>query len=390
MVFRLSPSCWSITMNKFKPVVVIILLILLSLTCCSSIRLCFFLRSPGPFPLPIKWQMDLGHSTYERPAYQDGLVLFPANNLFDSHWYGLDAITGEVVWAQSIRRNSFRRCLTSEYLVVAGNTSFVTMKTRTGKNVWALERAATATCSETEVFAILPRGILVAIDLSGTRSLWDKTTPFKIFTGSVYNPEIQYLIASQDTFFYFVDPQTGILLGSPFEITAIPLYEGKRGITYLVDRGQLFVGGTVHNAQTGVVIHKEGFYRTNKPPTVTQDTMYLTSGSAVVAYNRDTYNIKWVYPQETGIGIPFTLSPIAILDGVGYIIYSDATLRAIDLETGQELGYWQPSLLDRWRWPVCAPLPFPFCVAPTGVGLAASEDTLFVSFGDGKLYAFGK
>ena len=83
------------------------------------------------------------------------------------------------------------------------------------------------------------------------------------------------------------------------------------------------------------------------------------------------------------------ISPVGILEGTGYVIYSDATLRAIDLDTGQELGYWQPKLWDRWMWPVCIPLPFPFCTPLTGVGTVASEDKLFVSFGNGKLYAFG-
>jgi len=40
-------------------------------------------------------------------------------------------------------------------------------------------------------------------------------------------------------------------------------------------------------------------------------------------------------------------------------------------------------------WSVCIPFSFPFCTPLTGVGTVASEDTLFVSFGNGKLYAFG-
>lgn len=86
---------------------------------------------------------------------------------------------------------------------------------------------------------------------------------------------------------------------------------------------------------------------------------------------------------------------LGIFNGIGYVIFDDATLRAFNLETGQEIGYWQPQGLDLLFWPGCTlpipQLPNPFdCVHSSGVGMTASEDTLFVSFGDGRLYAFGR
>jgi hypothetical protein len=121
--------------------------------------------------------------------------------------------------------------------------------------------------------------------------------------------------------------------------------------------------------------------------------MYLSALSdGVVAFDRATYNVKWVYqPQAKIQRIPLnTLSPVVILDGVGYVIFSDATLRAFDPETGQELGYWQLGLLDLWHWPICTFPPIPDCVGTARAGLTTSEDMLFASFGDGKLYAFGQ
>ncbi|MCP4369738.1 MAG: PQQ-binding-like beta-propeller repeat protein [Deltaproteobacteria bacterium] len=81
----------------------------------------------------------------------------------------------------------------------------------------------------------------------------------------------------------------------------------------------------------------------------------------------------------------------AILDGVGYeITYS--TLRAIDLDTGQEIGYWQPSPIDLFLSPACVTLPpIPNCILlPSQAGVTVSKDTLFASFGDGKLYALSQ
>ena len=82
---------------------------------------------------------------------------------------------------------------------------------------------------------------------------------------------------------------------------------------------------------------------------------------------------------------------MAVLDGVGYIIFSDVTLGAFDLETGKELGYWQPDKEAMWDWPVCTyPNPRYDCNRAARAGLSTSDNTLFVSFGDGKLYAFSK
>jgi hypothetical protein len=165
---------------------------------------------------------------------------------------------------------------------------------------------------------------------------------------------------------------------------------------YLIDRGEFFIGGTVLDATTGRLVHYENRYGSQKPPTVTTDTLYLPSASdGVVAFNRATYNIKWIYPPpppNPGLAGPLeTESSVAILDDIGYVIFSDATLRAFDLETGQELGYWQPRKEDLWDWRVCTFPPPPVdCIESARAGLTASEDTLFVSFGDGKLYAFGK
>lgn len=378
-----------LTKNDYKLLIYLILLLFL----CWGTRFILLIRPETSFPLTPKWQIDLGNSTYERPAYQDGLVLFPASFFLSSHWYGIEAVTGREVWSQRDGwwYKSFRHCLTSEYLVISGLSSFITLETRTGNIIWTEEKANTATCSESSVFAILPRSDTRAFDLSTGREIWSGTNPLQPFRSLIYNPETDELIAGGAV---VVDPISGRILRS-FEprFVGYPPEESGRGPAYLIDRGQLFSGGTVRDAQTGQVIHKEDFYGTNTPPTVTADTMYLSSGYAVVAFDRATYTIKWVYPAQPNFGgwVPvYTISPVAILDGVGYVIYSDATLRAFDLQTGQEVGYWQPGLFDRLFWPVCVPFPFPLCTNPTGVGMTTSEDTLFVSFGDGKLYAFGK
>lgn len=397
------------SIHLYKILALLIFLTLLGVLCQLARPL--WLRQPATsFPLSLKWQADLGYSTYERPILQDGLVLLPADyTIFSSYWYGIEANTGQIAWSQRIGSDNFRRCLTTDYLVVSSPGSLFVLKAQTGEIVWqeTEDRYWSANCSETMVFSIIPRGWLQAFDISNGQKLWGGTNPRKSFAKSlIYNSEAGEIIARELYLpgkFYTIDPNSGTLLDS-FEAAegVFPPDDRRfqRGPMYLIDRGQIFIGGTVLGARTGQVIHKEERYRTLIPPVVTVDTVYISSNSGVVALDRETHSVKWIYqPQSKPPSIPLhTISPIAILDGVGYVIFMDATLRAFDLETGQELGYWQPGLRDLWGGPTCDVFPFKLhCLVAmqfrwdtARAGLTTSEDTLFVSFGDGKLYAFDK
>jgi outer membrane protein assembly factor BamB len=389
-------------MKKYR----IFVLLFLVLGLCWGLRLYMLIQPEGLFPLKLKWQADLGYSSYERPTYQDGLIFLPASNIIGSYaygligtyWYGIDSTTGRIVWSQQAGLYDFRRCLTKAYLVLSGSYSFKVLRTHTGEIVWQGERAQTASCSEETVFlSEVPRDTIRAVDLTTGQRLWAGTTPVKSFIGLIYNPEVEEIIAEESNVpgdMYIVDAKSGFLKHSFARIKYAPDDSNTaRGAMYLVDRGELFLEGTVLDARTGQVIHKEDRYGSITPPIVTTDTMYLSALSdGVVAFDRATYNVKWVYQPQAKIQWipPNTLSPVAILDGIGYVIFSDATLRAFDLETGQELGYWQLRLFDLWHWPICTFPPIPDCVGTARAGLATSDDTLFVSFGDGRVYAFGR
>lgn len=383
--------------KKYSILLLATLLIGLSSTLLCRTMWAYSLQQPKTsFPLSVKWQVDLGRSSHERPAYQEGLVFLPATGLMMTKWYGIDAATGQVDWVSliGIEQSHFRACLTKDYLVLSGLWLVQVLQTQSGTTAWRGDQhaAGTTTCSKSVVFSSgVPRDSITAYDIATGQKLWGGTEPRKSFNGLIYNPDTREIIASESVLpedLYIVDPQSG-LLKSSFEEVVTPPNDGRweRGAMYLIDRGELFIGGTVQNASTGELIRQEERYATLLPPTVTAEAMYLSAQTAgVVAFDRETYTVQWVYhPQETDPLTP--LSPITILDEVGYVIFSDATLRAFDLGTGQELGYWQPPIDDLWFWPVCFFPPL-LCNGSARAGLATSEDTLFVSFGDGKLYAF--
>ena len=375
------------------------LLLLLSL--CWTSRFLLFVRPTASFPLDLKWQVDLGNSTYERPTFQNGLVLFPANKSFSSTWYGLEATTGQVIWSQAIFRNSYRRCLTSEHLVISGPRFLGVLNPQNGNIIWAEGIGNAATCSATTIFAIGNRGFVQALDIASGQYLWRGVTPKQPFRGLIYNFEAGELIADGRV---IINSTSGQLLRTiePSFRVHTPTDQG-RGPMYLIDDKQLFIGDAIWNIESGDLFYPQEQYGAFAAPTMTDDTIYIADAgehpfpSGVIALDRATYTVKWKYqPQHKLPGFSLiTLSPVAIFDGVGYVIFSDATLRVFDLETGQELGYWQPQGLDLMFWPGCTlpfpQLPNPFdCVHSSGVGMATSDDTLFVSFGDGKLYAFGE
>lgn len=132
-------------MKKYKWFALSILLVLLVVLYLGA-RFYIYVKPPsGSFPLKLKWQAALGHSTHERPAYQDGLVLFSLDGILGSYWYGLDATTGRVVWSQRVPSYSFLRCLTPEYLILSGPSSLLALKPHSGEIIWEGELGHTAT-----------------------------------------------------------------------------------------------------------------------------------------------------------------------------------------------------------------------------------------------------
>ena len=358
----------------------------------------YWLKQPEvSFPLALRWKIDLGHFTYERPAYQDGLILMPANTRFSSRWYGINAATGQTVWSQDTGQFKMLRCLTTDHLVISGQGgNLFVLEPQTGTVIWKGSRrngtgGARAACSEKLVFVADSRSSIYTFDINTGEPSWIVENSKTNLHDPIYNPQVDEVIAyGPEGILNTIDAETGTLERS-FEEVSIPPYEEWRGSMYVIDQGQLFVNGTVLDATTGRLIHKEDRYSGLVPPVLAGNTIYISdSHQGLVALNRATFDVKWIFqPQNKLEWSPLViLSQVTILDGIGYVIFSDATLRAIDLETGHELGYWQPKSSDLWRWPICV-LPLdPGCEKYAKVGMTISDDTLFVSFGDGKLYAF--
>jgi outer membrane protein assembly factor BamB len=353
------------------------------------------------FPLNLKWKLDLGFSSSDTPVYQDGRFIFSTYSIIGTQWYSIDPGTGKVEWIRAASRGDVLRCLTQKYLILSsktGNNGLLALNNpgtpgirvlvkQNGELAWEQDISYAQTCSESLVFASGSRGDIGALDIATGQTIWWGTKPHINHGRLMYNPETEELIAEyKANTIHFIDPLSGRILRSQENSVFV-------SDKYLIDRGELFVGTGILDAGTGQLIHEMPFYRDDAPPTVTEDTIYI-SGGGIVALDRGTYKLKWLYqPQDENQWIPRSaLSPMTILDEKGYVITSDGALRAIDLDTGQELGYWQLGPIDLFKLPYCTTLPpVPNCIfLASRVGLSASQNTLVVSFGDGKLYAFSR
>jgi outer membrane protein assembly factor BamB len=376
-------------LRKYMTFGVLVLILFL----ITGTRTYFLVLPKTSFPLNLKWKLDLGFSSSDAPVYQDERFFFSTYRVIDTQWYSINANTGKVEWTRTASRGDVLRCLTQKYLILssklytAGSSRIKVLLKPNGELAWERDRSYAQTCSEVLVFTGSPRGDIGALDIASGQMLWGETEPPGNHSRVMYNPETKELIAAyKGNTFHFIDPLSGRILRS----TENSLFVSDK---YLIDEGELFVGRGIFDAGTGQLIHEMPFYRDDAPPTVTEDTIYISQGG-IAALDRANYKLKWLYqPQDENQWIPRSaLSPMTILDEVGYVITSDGALRAIDLDTGQELGYWQLGPIDLFKLPYCTTLPpVPNCIfLASRAGLSVSQNTLVASFGDGKLYAFSR
>lgn len=111
------------------------------------------------------------------------------------------------------------------------------------------------------------------------------------------------------------------------------------------------------------------------PPTPIGDSVYTTGGCrAIFALDKQTGNQEWVYNN----GDASSTSQIAPLNGLGYVMLSDWSIRAIDLLTGQEKG----RLTTKTEKPA---------IWTAGMqGFATAKDMIYFSMGDKTVYALGQ
>jgi outer membrane protein assembly factor BamB len=257
----------------------------------------------------------------------------------------------------------------------------------TGQRAW-ISSGFTVVAIETglDLVFVSRRSELVALDAASGAVRW-RIDSMPLDMPILYNPQTQHLVVPHEKL-YIIDAQTGTMLATiekdiiddcprPFDV--LQLYAGR-----------IYCYEGAYEAETGELISNVSFDLAPyfSLPLIAENVMYSRTGSGTVkAIDLRTMTQSWEYiPSGGDVGKhPVILSNVAIVKSVGYAIADDATIRAFDISSGQEIGWWQaPAVVDWWQGGKC-------CTSDAipVAGVASDGSTLFASFGQNTLYAFG-
>lgn len=346
------------------------------------------------FPLKLLWAFDAGRAIQRPPRYGQGIVFVRSDWLSSTTYYALDATNGKLAWQYKNSSNFgfYERSweIAGDYLIMSnGATDVIAIRLADGKPVWdsGYYNTITSIAANSATVFVSSKNAVTALDLATGVKKWRHTGmpgySFLVF----YNPNNDDL-AIPDEKLYLLDASTGDPLSTvdantikdcPDVINTLQFYDGR---LYCYSRAfDAEKGDLLWNTNLGASTIWHSLIETN--------TMYLrTYPGSIEAIDLKTGLSRWSYfpiALESSGTNPAAICDVAVVNGVGYTIADDATLRAFDVSNGQELGWWRaPSVVD-WRsgpgdsYSNSTPL----------VGVVSDQDHLFASFGGKTLYAFG-
>lgn len=344
------------------------------------------------FPVTLKWQQSLDCTSVLPPQAWGEILIVPNNHCRNTcRLYALDVRSGDILWQRGgsdLRVTNWPGSRLSQggKLVVGTDEGVQALDLYTGETLWtapSFMAVRNMVYDEGKVFARVEWSIFSAYDLETGQMLWQSGVDQR--SEIYYDAHNQSLIAVPATFsgdYYWLDPDSGkILRVKPGTIQI------ERMTTPIVENGKLYYGAFVMDAAnaTSLCVHPE--YAESLYPgdmfydlPLLNDVLYISTSLSVVAFDTVACQPRWEYQPQGRLGRkrPEVVSNPAVLNGVVYAIFSDATLRAIDQQSGMEVGYWQAERINYLRGGDQA-LP----------GVVVSGDVLIASFGNGQLYAFG-
>ncbi len=341
------------------------------------------------FPLALKWQHNLDSTSVLSPRAWGDVLIVRANSLFRNQFYALDMRSGNGLWERDVALFLGAWLSEQSKLVVGVGSGIQVLNIHTGELLWSapsFDQVSSVAYGEGRVFVQVSRSTFRAYDLETGQMLWQSSVENQ--STIYYDARHQSLVAIPSTYsgiYSWLDPISGRLLRT--EKNKVPP-RSSPGIRPILENGKIYEGALVIDAATAtpLCIHPEsggdlvpGAHGEYDLPLV-GDMLYISTWSKVVAFDTLACQPKWQYqPQGTsGRGQPVVVSNPAVLNGVVYAIFSDATVRAVDQQSGQEIGYWQANAV-KYSFTDNSALP----------GVAVSNDTLIASFGNGQIYAFG-
>jgi outer membrane protein assembly factor BamB len=273
------------------------------------------------------------------------------------------------------------------FLVTGTATSQTVLNALTGEVIWDnnITTNGGMAVGDKKVF-ITTYDFIRALDIETGKIVWEIPGPGRGGATAPYFMPGDNLLLLDQTTYRVVDAKSGKLR-----------YETERTFDYqepprtnqgVIHQGRYLritpKGLEVLDPMTAKILHRfEGAYDPLfQYPFVNHGMVYLNAYWAVVVLDIDRLETVWTHAFSRDFeaeGPKIEGGPVLFQDAV-YIILSDASIRALDVRSGEEIGKWQGRKVER-RWGIGTP------ISP---GFAVDGDRFYVSFGTNELCAFRK
>lgn len=356
-------------------------------------------------PLDVKWQVNTDSPIRFRPYALDGMVLVKTTESgcarcrdSKARLMAFDALIGNKLWESPFSGlfNDIAPILVDDLVIfpISADTALRAVNKRTGVAIW--ETQTQEQIDNVHGLASDSGLIFVASGIEPVRVyalnphtgaiVWENSKEFparSLETLYVANDKLYILFV---TAIFVLDPKTGETLQR--YTRNMPSYgppSFHEGIAYITREGGIesidLVSAMTNwsfepdciqdsNQNEGPVRKGRFFLYT---PSLTNDSAYVTGGCRKIFALDMAGNEQWSYSGDN-IG---TISKLIALDGYGFVMFRDGSIRALDLATGKEKGRAETS-------------PKPVTSFADGQGLDASNKMIFATFGDRTLFAFSK
>lgn len=332
-------------------------------------------------PLINAWQFAAPLLISWVPIVERGVVLVRSQ-------YGLQAIngaTGQKKWEYPFGRSGgvdFPIVTDGDTVAVAGARRLRVLDFESGREIWQQETIgsdwiAALAMDDERVYAAatIATSQVAAYDLHSGTLLWrqDKLVPRSMFGVYLSGDNLHVFSGGR----FILDKRTGAIIGQPeklaFNSRLFPVVASQTIFIATLDGTLKAIDLLSLKPRWALDSECSTFRNDFQFPTIVDNTVYAASGcSEVYAVDIFTGRKIWTYRPNTNLRVQ---SSVAVSDEIAYVVYSDSSLRAIDVHSGEPIGYLQTEP------------PFTPGVVH-GSGIAAGDDYIYAYFGGSDLFAF--
>jgi outer membrane protein assembly factor BamB len=396
--------------RKPIPVVLQILALVLQLVACTSGGLprasyreelyrneCVASVSSKDFPLEANWCLQLDLPITSSPKIKgDTIYINTTDAIAKSVFYAISTKTSAILWKYETEarmgNESFLWSVAGDYVIIGGPHQWVyrieALDRHTGQRVWQtqINYIIEAIITDNDHLYIAAQNSLYQLDLSSGKALWEfQGLPSHATFRAFYNPANATIVVPADHY-YIIDAHSGDLVYKGNDVYS------NDPVDAVVHSDSLVYGSGIVNATDGSLRERLPGGTDYMVPAITSNTVYYVADQGghsdttqLISRDLGTNDVNWIYSTEVLVKSPpsrmFISDPL-ILGNVLYVFTKDDKLRAISLDTGHEIGQWY----GPYRGKALSPQDGEHFIPPP-LGMAASDKSLYVSFGTNLLYA---